>query len=66
MSDESDNTEEAKDFFMELLDKTGVAVLTVKNGYILGFKRSQLQEMLDKNPDAPKIVIFVHHPTHKN
>lgn len=53
---------EAADFFMELVDQTGVAVLTVENGYILGFKRSQLQELLDKNPDAPKVVIFVQHP----
>jgi hypothetical protein len=33
---------------------------------MLGFKRAQLQEMLDKNPDAPKLVIFVQHPEHKN
>jgi predicted RNase H-like nuclease (RuvC/YqgF family) len=66
MSDESDSTKEAADFFMELVDKTGVAILNVKNGYMLGFKRAQLQEMLDKNPDAPKLVIFVQHPGHKN
>ena len=49
-----------------LAERQGVVVSSVKDGHILLFKRQSLQDILDKNPDADKISIFVKKPTLEN
>ncbi len=56
----------AIDYFKELVDKNGVAVSTVSDGHMLMFKRSFLQELLDKNPEHDKVLIFVKTSEFKN
>jgi len=52
MSDEAD-------FLSELCQRQGVSVATVKDGHVLMFKRSYLQEIIDKNSDQENLVIFI-------
>lgn len=47
------------DFLLDLLEAQGVAASSVSDGHILLFKRKFLQDLLDKNSDKEKIIIFV-------
>lgn len=52
--------------FNEVCDLQGVVVSTVKNGHMMAFKRQWLQDLLDRYPDQPKIVLFIERPTSGN
>lgn len=60
MADES-NKAKAIDFFMELADKTGVAVAKVTDGHVLIFTRAHIQGLLDAcdKSGENKVVVFV-------
>lgn len=62
----SNSDDDAIDFFLKLAETQGVACSTVKDGHLLMFKRSFLQEILDKHPDRDKISIFVKRPDFKD
>ena len=47
------------DLFNETLEDDGVAIVSVSDGHVFGFKRATLQAMLDQNPDNEKFVVFV-------
>jgi len=56
------------EFITKLAESQGVACATVDDGHVLLFKRSFLQELLDKNPagQSDKVMIFVKRPDFKN
>jgi len=48
--------------FMDAQEKMqGTGVIQVKDGHVFMFKRETLQALLDQNPNAPKIVMFIKH-----
>lgn len=57
---------DAVEYFSKLCDVQGASCLTVEDGHILMFKRSFLQELIDKNPDKEKVVIYLKRPEFKN
>jgi hypothetical protein len=59
-------SDDGADFILKLVDANGVAVSSVKDGHILVFKKSYLKDILDKNPDSDKLIIFVKKPEFKN
>jgi hypothetical protein len=63
MSDENDD---AVQFLLKTLETQGAAVSTVKDGHIVLFTRKMLQEMMDKNPDQEKFIIFLKQPGFEN
>ena len=60
MSDEKDK---AVEFFMESMEQFGVAIAHVTDGYMLAFKRAEMQKIIDSHPDQEKLIIFVKNPT---
>ena len=54
------------DFFIDVCDVNGVACSTVSDGHVLMFKREQLQSLLDKYVDKPKIIMFIERPEFKD
>lgn len=65
MADEKDKSK-AIEFFLELVEKTGVAVSTVSDGHVLMFKRIWLEKLLESTPDNQQITIFIKRPDFKN
>ena len=65
-SDKKDETQDAADFLVEMMRTQGVAVSTVKDGTLLFFKRSYLQELLNAHADKQELIIFVKRPDFKN
>lgn len=59
-------SDDAIDFFQELVERNGVAVSTVKDGTVLMFKRKMLQALLDQHPNDEKLIIFVKKPEFKD
>lgn len=56
-------TDDEADFLNAAADASGVACATVKDGHVLIFKRSKLEEILKSlGPDKEKVVIFVKRP----
>lgn len=65
MSTENEK-KQAAEYLAELAEQQGVAVSSVKDGYILLFKRERMQELIDQYPDKPMLLIFVQKPTFQN
>jgi hypothetical protein len=61
-----DDNKDAAEFLIKTLEAQGVACSTVKDGHVLMFKRSVLQNMLDSHPDQDEFVIFVKRPDFEN
>jgi hypothetical protein len=61
-----EDEEKALAFFDEVIAREGASVLTVADGYVLGFRRKFLQELLEKHKDQEKLIIFVKHREFKN
>jgi hypothetical protein len=61
-----DETKEAVDFMLEMLERKGAAVSTVKDGHVILFKRSFLEELLAKKPEQERFMIFLQRPEFKN
>lgn len=61
-----DKEDNAAAFMIDIVERQGAVCSTVKDGHVLIFKRSFLQELLDKNSDKDKLVIFVKRPEFKN
>lgn len=61
-----DNEDKMLEFFQENLERDGYAVITVKDGHIIGLKKSVLEQLLKKNPDSEKLLIFVQKREFKN
>ena len=59
MSDKENDQKNAIDNFLQIAEEEGEAVGPVTNGYVLMFKRTNLQKILDDHPDNEKIIIFV-------
>jgi hypothetical protein len=57
---------DAIDFFKKLVETQGVACSTVNDGHVLMFKRSFLQDLIDKNLDKEELVIFIKRPDFKD
>lgn len=57
----NDANKKAIDHFMELANKTGVAVAKVTDGHVLIFTQAHIQGMLDQciKSGEGKIVVFV-------
>jgi len=53
---------------MELADKTGVACSTVKDGHVLVFTKSHLEQLLQKVVESgqDKCIVFVKRSEFKN
>jgi hypothetical protein len=64
--DKKDKSQEAADFMVELMRAQGVAVSTMRDGTILFFKRSYLQELLDSHPGKEELVLFIKRPDFQN
>lgn len=58
--------EKEAEFLVKLVETQGAVCSTVKDGHVLIFKRSFLQEMLDKNAGKDTLAIFVKRPDFKN
>ncbi len=54
------------DYFLELVEKTGVAISSVSDGYVLMFKREHLKQLIEKYPDNEHLIIMVKQPQFKN
>jgi len=54
--------ENAAAFMIAMMKKNGVAISSVKNGYLLMFTREKLESILKENPKAPAITIMVQTP----
>lgn len=58
MSNEKD-LDTAADYLNTMTDLEGAAVLTVKDGSLIMFKRETLEKLLAQNPASNKVVIFL-------
>jgi len=58
----SDDKDAAMDLFLQNVKTHGAAVSTVSDGHVIMFDRKTLQALLDKDPDAPSMVIFIKKP----
>lgn len=56
------------EYLLELADKTGVACSSVKDGHILIFTKSHLEQLLQKVVESGQnnCVVFVKRPDFKN
>lgn len=56
-------TDDPLDFFIELADRTGVAVTAVKDGHVMIFTKKHLEGLLKAVNDGgrEKCVVFVKH-----
>jgi hypothetical protein len=64
MNDKEDKEgQQAADFFVESMEQFGVAVASVSDGFILGFKREAMQAIIDQHPNDKLLTIFVKMPT---
>lgn len=54
-------TEDGADFFLEMVDNTGVAVTSVSDGHVFAFTKSHLEGMLAaiNKAGSDKAIIFV-------
>lgn len=57
-----DDTEKAAEFAETLCERQGYATAAFKDGTMLYFKRSFLQDILDKHPNNEKLIIFLKKP----
>lgn len=55
-------TDDEADYLNAAADASGVACATVKDGHVLIFKRSKLEEIIKSIGDKDKVVIFVKRP----
>lgn len=55
-------TENEGEYLSELADLNGVSCATVKDGHVLVFKRSKLEQILRDIGDKEKVVIFIKRP----
>ena len=51
---------------MEEMQKNGVAVSSVKDGFVLAFNRQHMLKLLEQHKDNKELVIFVKTPTFGN
>ena len=58
-----DPEQQAAEYLLELALSQGVAASTVKDGTILIFKRSALQQILNQHPDKEVVQLFIQHST---
>ena len=58
----NDDMTRAAEFMIEIMKRDGVAVSSVKDGFVLMFRRNKLQEILDQNKGKEELVIFVQTP----
>ncbi len=56
----------AVDYINIMVEKQGAACTTVKDGHVFVFKKSFLQDLLDKQPGEDNVVIFIQKPAFKN
>ena len=56
----------AIEYMIEMTNRIGASCATVDDGHVLIFKRSFLQDLLDKNAAQEKIIIFLKRPDFKN
>jgi len=54
------------EYLNKLVDAQGVACSTVSDGHVLIFTRTFLRDLVEKNADKEKLVIFVKRPEFKN
>ena len=50
---------EAGEYIQTLMNHSGVAVVTVDDGWIFTFNRQTLQALIDSAPDKDSFMIFV-------
>lgn len=62
----SEESEKAADFILEMLDKKGISITSVKDGHVIMVKRSFLEEMLAKDPKQEQFLIFLKKPGFEN
>jgi hypothetical protein len=65
-NDDDKKVGEQADYLLEIVERQGVAVSSVKDGHILIFKRDHLRKLLDAAPDQDTFIIFVKRPTFGN
>jgi hypothetical protein len=61
MSDNNEDHKKEIDFFLKMMETQGVAVSTVKDGHLIMFKRTWLEDLLKAHPN-PEITIFIKRP----
>jgi hypothetical protein len=54
-------TEDGVDYFLEIADKSGVAVTSVRDGHVFSFSKGHLEGMLDaiKESGSDHVLVFV-------
>lgn len=57
-----DEAKQAAEYLVTLALQKGFAVSTVKDGTILIFKRSAMQDLINQHPDKELLQIFVQQP----
>ncbi len=62
----TDEEKKKLEFFQEILDKDGASVMTVKDGHVIGIKKTTLEAFLKKHPDQEMFLIFVKNREFKN
>jgi len=61
-----EETKKAADFILEMLDKKGIAISSVKDGHVIMMKRSFLEELLARDETQEQFLIFLKKPGFEN